>query len=91
METAAQIRQLSQKGFQIVPLRVAALNRAEDKAEEISNACRATAAALHGDGPGVVLTFDYLLHAASKGEAAEARLHRSSERRRFILQAAWER
>lgn len=72
METAAQIRQLSQKGFQIVPLRVAALNRAEDKAEEISNACRATAAALHGDGPGVVLTFDYLLHAASKGEAAES-------------------
>lgn len=86
METAAQIRQLSQKGFQIVPLRVAALNRAEDKAEEISNACRATAAALHGDGPGVVLTFDYLLHAASKGEAAESET--TPEQRKAALHLA---
>ena len=86
METAAQIRQLSQKGFQIVPLRVAALNRAEDKAEEISNACRATAAALHSDGPGVVLTFDYLLHAASKGEAAESET--TPEQRKAALHLA---
>ena len=86
METAAQIRQLSQKGFQIVPLHVAALNCAEDKVKEISDACRATAAALHDDGPGVVLTFDYLLHTASEGGSAESET--TPEQRKAALHLA---